>query len=90
MSFICSQSPCSVCSNDCFRSANNTSAPLTNGEANDDFNESVNAENKNINRSNSKSLTGVGRDTSRKGRDGDKKSDKDAGKDNLSLRIYSS
>ena len=89
MSFICSQSPCSVCSNDCFRSANNTSAPLTNGEANDDFNESVNAENKNINRSNSKSLTG-GRDTSRKGRDGDKKSDKDAGKDNLSLRIYSS
>ena len=42
--------------------------------------------NKNINRSNSKSLTG-GRDTSRKGRDGDKKSDKEAGKDNLGLVI---
>ena len=69
------------------RRANNSSAPLTNGEANDDFNESsVSAENKNINRSNSKSLTG-GRDTSRKGRDGDKKSDKEAGKDNLSLVI---
>ena len=68
------------------KSATNSSAPLTNGEANDDFNESVSAENKNINRSNSKSLTG-GRDTSRKGRDGDKKSDKDAGKDNLSLVI---
>ena len=68
------------------KSATNSSAPLTNGEANDDFNESVSAENKNINRSNSKSLTG-GRDTSRKGRDGDKKSDKEAGKDNLSLVI---
>merc|ERR1719361_327243 len=68
------------------RSGNNTTAPLTNGDANDDFNESVNAENKNINRSNSKSLTG-GRDTSRKGRDGDKKSDKEAGKDNLGLVI---
>merc|ERR1719361_1620211 len=68
------------------RSATNSSAPLTNGDANDDFNESLSAENKNINRSNSKSLTG-GRDTSRKGRDGDKKSDKDAGKDNLSLVI---
>merc|ERR1712098_285527 len=41
---------------------------------------------KNITRSNSKSVTG-GRDTSRKGRDGDKKSDKDGSKDNLSLVI---
>ena len=68
-----------------FRSGNSSSSPLTNGEANDDFNESVNSENKNINRSNSKSLNG--RDTSRKGREGDKKSDKEAGKDNLSLVI---
>ena len=69
-----------------FRSGNSSSVSLTNGEANDDFNESVSADNKNINRSNSKSLNG-GRDTSRKGRDGDKKSDKEAGKDNLSLVI---
>jgi len=68
------------------RSGNSSSVSLTNGEANDDFNESVGADNKNINRSNSKSLNG-GRDTSRKGRDGDKKSDKEAGKDNLSLVI---
>ena len=40
-----------------------------------------------INRSNSKTVAG-GRDTSRKGRgDGDKKNDKDSGKDNLTLVI---
>ena len=67
----------------CFiRSAGNgISGALTNGEANDDFNES---DTKNITRSNSKSVSG--RDTSRKGRDGDKKNDKD-NKDSLSLVI---
>ena len=65
-----------------FRSAGNgISGALTNGEANDDFNES---DAKNITRSNSKSVSG--RDTSRKGRDGDKKNDKD-NKDSLSLVI---
>ena len=68
-----------------FRNTGNgvTSAP-SNGEANDDFNESSITENKNIIRSNSKSVTG--RDTSRRGRqDGDKKNDKE--KDSLSLVI---
>ena len=69
------------------RNAGNGSATaLTNGEANDDFNESGLAENNKINRSNSKSVGG-GRDTSRKGRDGDKKGEKDSGKDPLSLTI---
>ena len=69
------------------RNAGNGSATaLTNGEANDDFNESGLAENNKINRSNSKSVGG-GRDASRKGRDGDKKGDKDSGKDPLSLTI---
>ena len=69
------------------RNAGNGSATaLTNGEANDDFNESGLAENNKINRSNSKSVGG-GRDASRKGRDGDKKGEKDSGKDPLSLTI---
>jgi len=69
------------------RNAGNGSATaLTNGEASDDFNESGLAENNKINRSNSKSVGG-GRDASRKGRDGDKKGDKDSGKDPLSLTI---
>ena len=70
-----------------FRNAGNGSATaLTNGEANDDFNESGLADNNKINRSNSKSVGG-GRDASRKGRDGDRKGDKDSGKDQLSLTI---
>ena len=70
-----------------FRNAGNgVTAALTNGEATDDFNESGMADTK-INRSNSKTVAG-GRDTSRKGRgDGDKKNDKDSGKDNLTLVI---
>ena len=70
-----------------FRNAGNgITAALTNGEATDDFNESGMADTK-INRSNSKTVAG-GRDTSRKGRgDGDKKNDKDSGKDNLTLVI---
>ena len=44
------------------------------------------SETKNITRSNSKSVNS-GRDTSRKGRDGDKKNEKDGAKDNLSLVI---
>ena len=70
------------------RNAGNGSATaLTNGEANDDFNESGLAENNKINRSNSKSVGG-GRDASRKGRDGDgKKGKEDSGKDPLSLTI---
>ena len=64
-----------------FRSAGNGTV-VTNGDAHDE----TEVENKSINRSNSKSVTG-GRDTSRKGRDGDKKNDKDNGKDNLSLVI---
>ena len=70
-----------------FRNAGNgIPAALTNGEATDDFNESGMADTK-INRSNSKTVAG-GRDTSRKGRgDGDKKNDKDSGKDNLTLVI---
>merc|ERR1712025_323684 len=64
--------------------SNGLSSALSIGEANDDFNESSINENKNITRSNSKSV--AGRDTSRKGRqDGDKKNDKD--KDSLSLVI---
>ena len=60
------------------------SASLTNGDAHDDLNDS---ETKPINRSNSKSVTGGGRDTSRKGRGGDTDKKNDAGKDNLSLVI---
>jgi len=59
------------------RSAGNGTV-VTNGDAHDDE-----VDNKTINRSNSKSTTG-GRDTSRKGRDGDKKNE---AKDNLSLVI---
>ena len=70
----------------CRNAGNGITAALTNGEATDDFNESGMADTK-INRSNSKTVAG-GRDTSRKGRgDGDKKNDKDSGKDNLTLVI---
>jgi len=65
---------------------NGIAGALTNGEATDEFNESGMSETKNITRSNSKSVNS-GRDTSRKGRDGDKKNEKDGAKDNLSLVI---